>query len=411
VIRFRDFVTDRLDRLGRFACGLARDRSPGLILAIAVALAFVLRAGFLLLWPVTPHEVHYLREARQVLSAGSVRAMAGSVHAWLPALAYARVLEVFPSADERDLRWIQLAFSLATLGVIHWIGRRAVSPRAGACAAMVFALTPQAIYYGASCEPYSSHLFLTALLLALYASAWRAPSVVGSLAMVTVGTVAIFHHLLAALVLGILAVHALFVNGAPRRTRVLVPVRHHSLLLLGGHPRLAGDVPRGVGCDGRPLRSRVARDPRAAVRGSGRGLPAAHEASLRTDRHGADEPGTRCGGRREPCHALAGRGRFVRDAQRAAVDADMIRPDPTVHLNYLVSGLLVGFALERLVPAPRTLALVRVIGAVRHLERWLTDRVPVLKRKPKLWCELAWLGIALVFRGAVFVLVDSLIGP
>lgn len=83
-------------------------------------------------------------------------------------------------------------------------------------------------------------------------------------------------------------------------------------------------------------------------------------------------------------------------------------PDPTVHLDYAVSALLVGFALERGVPVPRTHALARVVGWVRRLEGWVCTRVPPLSRRPKLWTELALLAAALTIRMAVFVVVDAL---
>lgn len=220
----RERLATLLWRVGSLSCVAVSRGSPRRLLGIALVIGAALRVGFLLLWPVTPHEVHYLREARQVLDAGSVRAMSGSVHGWLPALAYARVLAVFPAANERDLRWLQLGCSLATLGGIAVIGWRAVSPRAGAAAALVFALTPQAIYYGASSEPYSSHLVFTLALLGLYGAAWRAGRLVPMLAIAGVGALATFHHLLAALVLGILALHALAARAAPRVTRVAVPL-------------------------------------------------------------------------------------------------------------------------------------------------------------------------------------------
>lgn len=211
-------------RVGALACLAVSRGSPRRLLGIAIVIGALLRAGFLFLWPITPHEVHYLREARQVLDAGSVRVMGGSVHGWGPALAYARVLAAFPSANERDLRWIQLGCSLVTLLGVAALGWRAVSPRAGAAAALVFALTPQAIYYGASSEPYSSHLVFTLALLALYGAAWRSGRVLPVLAIAVVGAVATFHHLLAALVLGILGLHALTAPGAPRVSRVIVPL-------------------------------------------------------------------------------------------------------------------------------------------------------------------------------------------
>lgn len=83
-------------------------------------------------------------------------------------------------------------------------------------------------------------------------------------------------------------------------------------------------------------------------------------------------------------------------------------PDPTVHLDYAVSALLVGFALERAVPAPRTRALAAVVGWMRRLERWAEARVPALARRSKLWTELALLAVALTVRMAALVAVDAL---
>ena len=83
-------------------------------------------------------------------------------------------------------------------------------------------------------------------------------------------------------------------------------------------------------------------------------------------------------------------------------------PDPTVHLDYAVSALLVGIALERGVPAPRTRPVGTVVGWVRRLERWAQARVPALARRGKLWTELALLAVALTVRMAALVAVDAL---
>lgn len=86
-------------------------------------------------------------------------------------------------------------------------------------------------------------------------------------------------------------------------------------------------------------------------------------------------------------------------------------PDPTVHLDYAVSALLVGFALERGVPAPRTRALGAVVETVRRIERWAEARVPPLARRSKLWTELALLAAALTARMAAFLIADALMRP
>lgn len=93
---------------------------------------------------------------------------------------------------------------------------------------------------------------------------------------------------------------------------------------------------------------------------------------------------------------------------RGELGARVNGADPTVHLDYAVSALLVGFALERLVPAPRTRALGTVIGWVRGVERWTQARVPPLSRRPKLWTELTLVAAALAVRMAALVMVAAL---
>lgn len=87
----------------------------------------------------------------------------------------------------------------------------------------------------------------------------------------------------------------------------------------------------------------------------------------------------------------------------------MDRYDPSAHANYLVTLLLIGFALERGVPAPRTRALGTVVETVRRLEGWAAARVPWLARRPKLWTEVALLAAALTVRMTAFVIVDALL--
>ena len=83
------------------------------------------------------------------------------------------------------------------------------------------------------------------------------------------------------------------------------------------------------------------------------------------------------------------------------------RFDPSAHANYLTTLVLIGIALERLVPAPQTAALGRVVGIVRDLERWVVARLPVLRGRRKLWTEVALVGSAIVLRSIVFVLVHA----
>lgn len=85
----------------------------------------------------------------------------------------------------------------------------------------------------------------------------------------------------------------------------------------------------------------------------------------------------------------------------------MDRFDPSAHANYLTTLLLIGIALERLVPAPQTAALGRVVGIVRDLERWIVARLPILRGRRKLWTEVALLASAIALRSLLFVLVHA----
>src|SRR5262249_33480105 len=148
-----------LETIGR-AAAIAATLPATILTPVAIVFALAIRCAVLVGSPISPHETHYLSDARRVREAGSIAALHGSVHGWLAALGYAHVLDRWPAAGERELRWIQLGFSMASLGLVYAIGREAASPRVGAAAALVHALTPSAVNYGASAEPYAAHLFL-----------------------------------------------------------------------------------------------------------------------------------------------------------------------------------------------------------------------------------------------------------
>ncbi len=78
----------------------------------------------------------------------------------------------------------------------------------------------------------------------------------------------------------------------------------------------------------------------------------------------------------------------------------MERFDPSALADYLITLLAIGFALERLVPRPNTVAMRRVIAGIRDLEGWASARVPPLHERGKVWTELALLGAALAIRVA-----------
>lgn len=209
-----------LERVGGLACRATSSPSPRRLLAAAVLMGAALRVAVLLVEPVSPHEAHYLRDARHVLEAGSVRAMSGSVHGWLAALGYAAVLERFPAATERDLRWVQLTCSLLAMCGTWGIARAAAADRAAAAAVMVQALTPSAIFYGASAEPYSSHLLLVTILIACYVRGVRRGRFVDLAALSVVSAAATLHHLVAAVNALALVGHAAFGGRATARVRV-----------------------------------------------------------------------------------------------------------------------------------------------------------------------------------------------
>ena len=209
-----------LEALTRILAGFAGRRSLGALLGIAVALGVLVRLVAIATIPPSLHETHYLRDARAVFAAGSVDALRGSVHGWLPALGYARILERWPNAAERELRWLQFAFSVLA-SVLTWhLARRATGPRESATTALVHALTPATVFYGASAEPYAAHLLLVTVAMVAYVASVRRPSVLRGMVVVATTAVATLHHLVAAVNVAALVGHALLAGRRTSRARV-----------------------------------------------------------------------------------------------------------------------------------------------------------------------------------------------
>jgi len=215
------WIRARLEFVGNAASRVVCELPVPALLAVAAIAGLAVRVAVLRLAPVSVHETHYLHDAQRVLErGGAALALRGSVHGWLAALGYARILSIWPNAGEVELRWVQLAFSLASLALVFAVGRAAASPRVGAAAALVHALTPSTVSYGASAEPYAAHLLLVGLLTVAYVWTVRNASIGRVAALAALCALAVCHHLVAAVNALTLAGHALADRRASARSRV-----------------------------------------------------------------------------------------------------------------------------------------------------------------------------------------------
>ncbi|MFN7956178.1 MAG: glycosyltransferase family 39 protein [bacterium] len=209
-----------LDRCGRAPARLFGRVPPRALVAGALLGGLAVRVIALCAIEPSPHEAHYLRDAHTVLERGMSEGLRGSVHGWLAALANAQLLRVWPDAAERELRWAQLAHSMLALVAVWLVGRAAAGERAAAFAVLVHALTPNAVFYAASAEPYAAHLVLVTAMLAAYVAFVRRASPGRGAWVALVSTVAALHHPVALVNAAALGLHALATGAVSRRARL-----------------------------------------------------------------------------------------------------------------------------------------------------------------------------------------------
>ncbi len=214
-----------LEWCGRAPARLGARCPTRTLLVAALLVGLTLRVLAIRGIPTSPHETHYLRDAHSVLERGIPDGLRGSVHGWLATLAHAEALRHWPGATERDLRWIQLGFAMLGFAAVWAMARAAAGERVAALAVAVHALTPNAIFYAASAEPYAAHLLLVSLTTAAYVACVRRASLLRGAALALVMAVAALHHPVALVNAAALGAHALVAGDASRsaRARRLVP--------------------------------------------------------------------------------------------------------------------------------------------------------------------------------------------